>query len=225
MELLVFGHSGISVLFFPTRKGRFYELENRGIIDALRTKIENGYLQVFCIDSIDNESFYSQNNPSHKVVRHLQYENYILNEVLPFIHNENNSDYIIAAGCSMGAYHAVNIGLRHPDVFNKLLGMSGRYDLCQNLDHYEDLLEGYWDENVYFNMPSQFIPNLSDDKTLGFMKKQEIVLAVGRQDVFYQNNCDLNHNLWEKGVNSQLYAWDYEAHSASFWRKMVDCYL
>ena len=58
MELLVFGHGGAKVLVFPTRGGRFYEYENLRITDVLQSKIEFGYLQLYCVDSIDAESFY-----------------------------------------------------------------------------------------------------------------------------------------------------------------------
>jgi len=58
MELLVFGHVGAKVLVFPTRDGRFYEYENLRITDVLQSKIEVGQLQLYCVDSIDAESFY-----------------------------------------------------------------------------------------------------------------------------------------------------------------------
>lgn len=58
MELLVFGHAGAKVLVFPTRDGRFYEYENLRLVESLRPKIEAGQLQLFCLDSIDWETFY-----------------------------------------------------------------------------------------------------------------------------------------------------------------------
>ena len=58
MELLVFGHAGARVLVFPPRMGRFYDNENRGMIEALRPQLENGSMQLFCLDSLDGESFY-----------------------------------------------------------------------------------------------------------------------------------------------------------------------
>ncbi len=32
MELLIYGHAGARVLVFPTSKGRFYEWEDRGML-------------------------------------------------------------------------------------------------------------------------------------------------------------------------------------------------
>ncbi|MBB6107910.1 esterase family protein [Mucilaginibacter lappiensis] len=226
MEMLIFGYSGASVLFFPARMGRFYDYENWRVIESLRHKIENGYIQVYCVDSCDTESFYSSwFHPSVKILRHIQYEQYILEEVVPYIDIKNPNSFKIAAGCSLGAYHAVNISLRHPGIFNKVVGMSGRYDLATKIGHYEDLLEGYWDENVYFNMPLQYIPNLTDESKLEMLRQLCIVLAVGKEDVLLDNNYTLSHLLTEKGINNSLYLWDNEAHQARAWRQMVINYL
>lgn len=226
MEMLVFGSAGATVLFFPARMGRFYDYENWRVIEALRDKIEKGYIQVYCVDSIDCESFYSKGfHPAVKVQRHIQYEQYILNEVIPFMDKKNPDSYKIVAGCSLGAYHAVNIALKHPAEFNKVIGMSGRYDLAIKIGHYDDLLEGYWDENIYFNMPSQYIANLQDENKIQAIKEMHIVLAIGQEDVLLENNKALASSLTQKGINTSLYIWDKEAHQARAWRLMVVNYL
>lgn len=91
MELLVFGHAGAKVLVFPTRCGRFYEYEEMGLVEALRHKIDQGFLQLYCVDSIDEESFYCcWNHPADRVHRHMQYESYLLHEVLPLMWAKNS---------------------------------------------------------------------------------------------------------------------------------------
>src|ERR1700687_2823185 len=106
MELLVFGHSGTPLLVFPTSLGRFFEYEDRGMISVLSGKIESGGLQVYCVDSVDGESWYNRAiHPHHRVVRHLTYEQYVLEEVLPLIHLKNPSSELAVTGCSFGAYH------------------------------------------------------------------------------------------------------------------------
>ena len=226
MELLVFGHGGASVIFFPARLGRFYDYENWKVIESLRPKIEKGYIQVYCVDSIDCQSFYNYGcHPAQKVQRHIQYEQYIINEVIPLIRSKNPGSFTMAAGCSLGAYHAMNIALRNPCLFNKVVGMSGRYDLTINIGHYEDLLSGYWDENVYFNMPMQYLSNLSDPDMLCKIKQMEIVMAIGQDDVLLENNWTLNRTLSEKGARTCLHVWDQEAHRARWWRQMVNNYL
>ena len=107
MEALVFGHAGIPLLVFPTSMGRFFEYEDRGMIGVLAAKISNGELQVFCPDAVDTESWYNKSvHPKVRVLRHLQYERYILHEFLPFIRWKNQAPGLAMTGCSFGAYHA-----------------------------------------------------------------------------------------------------------------------
>ncbi|HVV54597.1 MAG TPA: alpha/beta hydrolase-fold protein, partial [Mucilaginibacter sp.] len=135
MEMLVFGHAGRAVLFFPTRMARFFDYENWGLVEALNDRISNGELQLFCVDSIDAESFYCQDiPPSDRIKRHLEYERYILDEVIPLMQQENHGGDFGVAGCSMGAFHALNLSLRHPHFFRKAVCMSGRFDLTRNID-------------------------------------------------------------------------------------------
>ncbi len=130
MELLIFGHAGARVLVFPTSMGRFYEYEDRGMVANLADHLENGWLQLYCVDSVDEESFYNNwAHPAGKIWRHIQYEEYILNEVLPLSWSKNPNPFLIAHGCSFGAYHAVNIAFRHPHLFGRVLALSGKYDM------------------------------------------------------------------------------------------------
>ena len=50
MELLVFGHAGARVLVFPTSMGSFFQWEDTGMIATLSDQLENGDLQLFCVD-------------------------------------------------------------------------------------------------------------------------------------------------------------------------------
>lgn len=226
MELLVFGHAGRAVIFFPTRMARFFDYENWGVVGALFDQLENGELQLFCVDSIDAESFYNKNiHPAERIKRHAAYEAYILEEVIPFIKEQNNSDYLEAAGCSMGAYHAINIGLRHPHIFNKAVGMSGRYDLTIQLPYYDDLFDGFHNEDIYFNMPRQYMANLTDDALLNALRQMEIIIAIGQADPFCPGNQSFNELLWAKNIPHQFYTWDGNAHKPRYWRQMVKLYL
>src|SRR5262245_27434456 len=109
MELLVFGHAGARVLVFPTSLGRFYEWEDRGMVGALGHHLEQGWLQLFCVDGIDGESWYNRRSHPHwRARRHDQYDSYLAGEVLPFTAARNGNPYLIATGASFGAYHAVN---------------------------------------------------------------------------------------------------------------------
>lgn len=226
MELLVFGHAGDPVLFFPTRTARFYDYEDWHVIEALHRKIEAGSIQVWCLDSVDRESFYATHlAPAERILRHLQYEKYILHEVIPKIQEVNPHKTLVAAGCSLGAYHAANLVFKHPQLFHKLVGLSGRYDLTTSLEHFDDLFDGYRDENIYYNTPTQFLPNLHDQRLIQLIKAVEIIFVVGEKDVFLENNHLISNILWEKGIWNALHLWDGESHKARYWRHMVQLYL
>ena len=101
MELLLFGEAGPRMLVFPTRQQRFFEYEDRGMVHSLRHALEAGKLQLVCVDGIDDESFYNFNvPPEERVARHLQYERYVLEEVLPFSEKRAPGLPLIAHGTS-----------------------------------------------------------------------------------------------------------------------------
>src|SRR3954452_1439701 len=111
MEKLVFGHAGAPVLLFPTSQGHFYENEDMGMINALADKIDAGFIQVYCVDSIDSDSWYNWHaSLEWRMGQALGYDSYLNNELLPFIAGRNSNGYLILSGCSFGAYHAVNFG-------------------------------------------------------------------------------------------------------------------
>ena len=226
MELLVFGHSGAKVLVFPTREGRFYDYENWGLVHALRHSIECGHIRLFCVDGVDSESLYCRHVPPWtRVERHRQYERYILNEVVPLMWAENGSTALIAHGCSIGAYHAMNLALRHPSLFCKVVALSGRYDLTRSFGPFEDLFGGHYNQDIYFITPNHFVPNLHDSHILDPLRRMEITLAVGEHDPFHESNRALSQALADKGVWHRLAVWPGEAHRARYWREMVPHYL
>src|SRR5688572_12131728 len=103
MELLQFGHAGPPMIVFPSSMGTFFEYENMGMVDAVAGKLEHGALQLFCVSSVDTESWYNRHaHPRDRVRRHLHYEQYLLNDVVSLIHNVNAHHAIGLTGCSFG---------------------------------------------------------------------------------------------------------------------------
>jgi esterase/lipase superfamily enzyme len=226
MELLVFGHAGAKVLVFPTRDGKFFEYEDLRMVKQLTEKLEKGQLQLFCVDSIDKESFYCDwRHPADRIQRHIQFEKYIINDVIPFMDEINPNPNRIAHGCSLGAFHATNIAFRHPELFVKLCAFSGRYDLTLDVEHFKSLLGDYYDDNVYFHSPSHYIPNLDDELILADLRAMDIVLVIGNEDPFLDNNLLLSQHLWGKGIWHALHRWEGRAHRGRYWREMVKLYL
>lgn len=220
MELLVFGHAGTPVLVFPTSRGRFFEYEDQGMVQALAGKIGEGHIQLFCVDSVDEESWYNRGVPPRwRIARHLQYEQYLLDEMLPFIRWENGSDWVTATGASFGGYHAVNLALRRPDRVARLVSMSGAFDIHQFLD-------GYWDEDCYFNNPPDYVKNMSDSWYLDRYQAMGIVLATGENDICRGENEWFSGILHGKGIPHYLDLWDDGmVHDWPWWRRMAVKFL
>jgi esterase/lipase superfamily enzyme len=219
MELLVFGHAGARMIVFPTSQGRFFDYEDRGMIWALQDHIEQGNLQVYTVDSVDAESFYCNwAHPSGRIQRHVQYDQYITEEVVPFTQGHNANPFLITHGCSFGAYHAINYGLRHPDLVGRAIGLSGKYDI-------RNMLDDYYDESVYFNNPVDYVPNEHNPERLQLLQRLDIIIAIGDQDPHYQNNRDLSNALWSKGIWHALRVWDGWAHDWPYWQQMIRWYV
>ena len=151
MELVAYGHAGVPLLVFPTLGGRFYEYEDQGMIQTISSKIENGELNVFCVDSVDKESW--QNVEIHayqRVMRHFAYEAYILNDVLPLIRATASPFPLSVPGCGFGGYHAFNLAMKIP-IWWRGVSQSAAISISNRL------LDTYYDNNVYFNNPVDYL--------------------------------------------------------------------
>lgn len=221
MEILVFGQEGIPLIVFPTSKGRFYDYEDRGMVAAIAGNIERQTVQLFCVDSVDTESWYNESaHPRSRVLRHVEYENYILKEVIPFIRSVNGSDKLFVTGCSFGGYHAMNITLRHPDAIDSCISLSGSFDI-------RGLLSGYSDQDCYYNNPAEYLPKLTDPIFLNaFKSKVRFILATGEWDFCLDSNLKLSRILDAKGVRHWLDVWgDHTKHDWPWWQMMIRKYL
>lgn len=211
MEMLVYGHGGLPLLVFPTSMGRFFEYEEHGMIAAVRDKFESGQLQAFCVDSVDIESWYNKRaHPHDRVVRHMQYESYLLDEAMPFLRGKNWSQRIVTTGCSFGAYHAMNFALKYPDLISDCVCMGGAYDIRQFLD-------GYYDDNCYFNNPPDYLPNLND----GRIWHRNFVLATGEWDICLGENFRLANIMGARRIPHLLDVWgNHTKHDWPWWQQM-----
>lgn len=219
MELLVFGHSGARVLVFPTSMGRFYEWEDRGMIDALGERIARGWLQLYCVDSVDAESWYARHSHPHdRVRRQEEYEAYLLAEVLPLSRQRNDNPFLIATGASFGAFHAVSLAFRHPWQVGRVLGLSGLYDI-------RAITGGYSDDRVYFHNPAEFVRNEHDWGRLEALRRLDVILAIGSTDPNTRDSERFSAMLWEKGLPHALRIWDGWAHDWPYWREMIVKYI
>lgn len=226
MELLVFGHAGARVMVFPTRCGRFFDYENFGLVGAISHLICAGHLQLYCVDSVDAESFYATwKRREDRIHRHNQYETYLLNEVVPLSEVINPGSFLMTHGCSLGAYHAVNVALRHPRLFRKTVAFSGRYDLTVPVDKFRDLFDGHFDTDVYYHMPTRYVPHIAEGEYLQSLREVEVVISSGESDPFLTSAVELDAGLRNKGVRCDLHVWPGRAHHCGPWKEMARAYL
>lgn len=223
MGIAIYGHYGQPMLVFPTSGGDEWEYESQGMIAALAHHMEAGRVKVFCVNSVNNDSWY--NKQVHPAQRsHLQalYDGYIAEEVAPFIHDHCRTPgiHITTSGSSFGAYHAANTLLKHPDLFKRSLAMSGVYDLRR-------FMNGHYDENFYFNNPVDYLANLTDERTLGLLHQTDIHLITGTGPWEHSGPAyRLSELLHARGIPHSLDDWGPEGgHDWPYWKRQMDVYI
>jgi esterase/lipase superfamily enzyme len=223
MEIVTYGHFGFPLLLFPTAAADFLEYERFYLIDSMKEPIESGKVKVFSINSINRVGWLNPKaHPREKAFRQTQYNSYITNEVVPYIWNNCQSRVgVITAGASLGAFHCANQLFRRPDLFDGMIAMSGSYDIR---GYYEG---DYYDDNVYYNNPVDYLPGLDSHSLDALRGKQHIHIVTGQGD--YENpdaSRRLSAILSEKGIPHHLDLWGYDMpHDWPTWRAMVKYYL
>lgn len=229
MELKVYGHAGRPVLFIPCQDGRFFDFENYKMTDYWRPWIDAGEVMVFSIDTIDQETWSNKGGDPHwKIVRYEQWINYICNEVVPFMRDFVNGRNgwegypgVLVFGCSLGATHAANLYFRRPDLFDRLLALSGIYSADFGF-------HGYMDEMVYNNSPVHFLANMPEDHPyIELYNKKRAVICVGQGPWEIPDTTRQLADIFaRKGINVWVDFWGHDCkHDWDWWYKQVQYFL
>jgi esterase/lipase superfamily enzyme len=157
-SVLAYGHYGRPVLAFPSEAGHAHDYEDRGMIETAAWLIEAGRIKLYCVDSFDGQSWVDPDRLlENRARQHLKYEDWILNQVLPFVYDDcGGPQDVIVNGASLGAFHATNFALRRADLFPLAICLSGVYDMSRF----------GWGERggtFYFNNPMDYVANLHGD--------------------------------------------------------------
>lgn len=224
MEFKVYGHAGRPIVVFPSACGRFFEFEDFGMVEAVRAFIEGGKVWLYAIDSVDCEAWLARwMNPGDRGVYHERYDRYVMEEVVPFIREQTGvpAGYL-TTGCSMGAYHAANFFFKHPDVFGGVIAMSGLYG-----PRY--FVGDYMDDNVYFNFPLCYLPNLTDPFYLDKYRESDIIICTGKgawEEESIRETRALEDNLKALDVPAWVDYWGEDVnHDWPWWRKQLPYFL
>jgi esterase/lipase superfamily enzyme len=223
MPIAVYGNYGFALLLVPTAAADYLEYERFQLIESLRPFIESGKVKVFSINSINNESWMNYGmDPKHKVIRHQQFNSYVYDEVIPFIKTHTSYETpVIISGASFGALHSMNLFLKRPDLINGVIGMSGVYDLTE-------YSRGYFDEDVYYNSPQHYMPNLNDHAILEQIRNSSHIHIFTGSGAYEDPNGSRSFAgiLYSKGINYELDVWGSEwKHDWETWRHVLPHYL
>lgn len=219
MPIVSYGHYGFALLLIPTAAADYLEYERFQLIDALAPYINGGKMRVFSIDSMNRESWMNNEmEPSHKAIRHNQFNEYVFNEVVSFIRNAtSNETMIYTCGASFGALHAMNLFLKRPDIINGAVSMSGVYDLAE-------YTKGFFDEQVYYNSPERYLPNLTDPWYLDKIRASHHIHIYTGSGSYEdpQASRRFAEVLHDKGISYDLDVWGADInHDWPTWRKML----
>ena len=223
MDLIVYGSGGLPLICFPSQDGRVTDWEGFGMADCVADLIDSGRLLMIAVDGVDWQSWTNRNAPiNERARRHNDYHRYITDEVVAFARVESGREHVWGAGCSMGAFHAANFFFRRPDLFSGVLAMSGLYQPRLFVGDYSD-------DDVYFNSPLYYLPELRDPWHVELYRRSHIVFCVGQgawEDEALADTRELQGLLERKGIGATFDYWGHDVeHHWYWWRQMLRHHL
>jgi esterase/lipase superfamily enzyme len=228
-QVVAHGHYGRPVLVFPSEGGSAWDFENNGLLAAIRWMVDAGRVKIYCVDAADGQTWSDQSVPlEERAQRHDAYERWILDQVLPWVDDDcgGQASDLITLGCSLGAFHAANIALRHAHLFPRALCLSGSYDPGE---------WHAWGERgtaAYFHNPIDYVTNLHGDHLDWLRSRVHLTLVVGQGAWEIDPTRALPSTrrfadvLASQGIPHELDVWGYEfPHDWPSWRAQIAHHL
>src|SRR4029077_2733181 len=150
------GALGMPVLVFPSAGGDAEEIERFGLVGACGPLLAEGRVKLYSVDSVAGQAMVAKTGSvEHRLWLLNQFHECVRREVVPAIHADLGGQAmdVIATGASIGAFNAVAVLCRYPDVFSAAVGMSGSYRI-------ERFYDEAWSQDLFFSAPLQFVPGL-----------------------------------------------------------------
>lgn len=223
-----YGHFGRPMVAFPSERGRAWDYENNGMVEAIRFLIDEGRVKLYCVDSFDDLSW-SDNwiSLEERARRHGAYVNWITQAVTSWIGEDSpGASDAIVTGCSLGAYHALQFALTRADLFPVAICQSGNYDPAQWHAW------GERGEAAYFTNPTDYIPQLHGDHLAWLRGRLHVVLTVGEGAWEVHPTSSLPETrrmgalLAERGIPHDLDVWGSDsAHDWPWWQRQIAHHL
>ena len=223
-EFKRYGNSGKPCLVFPPQDGRYHDYEDFKMVETLSDYIEKGELQLFCVVSIDSETWSDRNgNPRERIEKQEKWFKYMSEEFIPRIYEWTGRRDLIVTGCSMGGSHAGILFFRRPDLFETLMSLSGAYNPSMFFGDYMDNL-------IYDNSPVHFLRNMpSDHYYLDLYRQKNIIICIGQgawEEDLIPGNKEMEVILKEKNVPAWVDFWGYDvAHDWNWWQIQIKYFM
>ena len=145
------GTFGRPVLVFPPAGGDAQEIERFGLVDACGHLCAEGRIKLYSVDSVAGQAMITARQvlPEHRM--------WLLNQFHQCASGMRSCQRstrisggqaldVIASGASIGAFNAVAVLCRYPDVFSAAIGMSGSYRIERFYDQASS-------QDLYFSAP------------------------------------------------------------------------
>lgn len=224
LGVIVYGMTGYPIIVFQTQDSKCTNYEDFGMISELADYIDSGKVQLFCVDSIDQESWSNTNGEkSWRAQRQEDYFRFVTDELVPYVHDRNGSDLRpLATGCSMGATHSAIAALRRPDLFQGCIALSGVYRTS--------FFFGDWmDENLYMNDMVQMLHDLpADHPYIDLYNHRSLCFCVGQGawEDGLSDLRDMDASFKRLGINTWCDFWGYDVnHDWPWWKKQMRYFL
>ncbi|MCB9697563.1 MAG: prolyl oligopeptidase family serine peptidase [Alphaproteobacteria bacterium] len=221
VHVWTYGHFGWPVVVFPTAAGFAHEWNAQGMIDVLKPLLAAGRIKLYCPESNVSEAWTKKDkDPSWRIGRHMAYERFILETLVPFIREDCNTDAIRigVTGASLGGMYAATFALKHPEIFDWALCMSGRYEA-------RNFTNGFDSPEVYHNNPLAFVPRLEGGELERVRKNTRLTLVCGRgkwEEGCIEETIELAAWLDRKGIPHERDLWGMDvAHDWNWWRRQA----
>jgi esterase/lipase superfamily enzyme len=222
ITVMRWGAVGTPVLVFPSAGGDAGEIERHGLVDACGPLLAEGRVKLYSVDSVAGQAMVTKaGSAEHRMWLLNQFHECVRWEVVPAIHSDLGGQAIdvITAGASIGAFNAVAVLCRYPDVFGAAIGMSGSYRI-------ERFYDQAWSQDLYHSAPLQFVPGLEGPQ-LDRLRQRWVVLASGEgewEDA--GESWRMAEVLGAKGIPNRVDNWGPQwDHQWPTWRQMLPQYL
>ena len=216
------GLYGRPVLVFPSAGGDAEEIERHGLVDACGPLLAEGRIKLYSVDSVAGQAMVTKDgSPEYRMWLLNQFHECVRWEVLPAIQADLGGAAlnVVTTGASIGAFNAVAVVCRYPDVFAAAIGMSGTYRI-------ERFYDEAWSQDLYIAAPLQFLPGL-DGPQLDRLRQRFALLACGAGD--WEDPGDswrMAEVLGSKGIPNRVDNWGPEyKHDWPTWHRMLPQYL